>query len=146
VTIVGDAVVRLGRASAAALAAAAVYGVALVMAGFLAPVYESSGASSSAEATHGSATLVDVNGPGVVVVLSVPLLVTLAVGYALWHGSRRGAVAFAWALTGILAAFNLLAMLSIGVFVLPATAALVVACATTRPRSKHPAAAGKPGG
>jgi hypothetical protein len=35
----------------------------------------------------------------------------------------------AWTLTGILAGFTLLAMMSIGVLVLPVTVALVVACA-----------------
>ena len=42
-------------------------------------------------------------------------------------------VAFAWTITMLLALLNLLAMLSIGVFFLPITAALIVACATGRP-------------
>ena len=127
------------------LSIATVYGSALVIAGLLAPVYASTSGSSSGEVTQGSGgTLVSVNGPGAVFVLGVPLLVTLAVRCALWQHSRRRAVAFAWTLTGLLATFNLLAMLSIGVFVLPVTAALTVACATYRPRSKRPASAGHP--
>lgn len=90
-------------------------------------MYESVSTSSSGEVTHGTETLVDVNGPGVVLVVALPLLVTLAVGCALSYGSRRGAVLFARTLTGLLAVFNLLAMLSIGVFLLPVTAALIVA-------------------
>ena len=78
------------------------------------------------------------------ITLGLPLLMTLAVGCALWQGSRRGAIPVAWTLTGLLAVFNLLAMMSIGVFVLPVTAALIVACGTRRPRSKHPRAAEHP--
>lgn len=63
---------------------------------------------------------------------------TLAVGLALWHGSRHGALPLAWAFTGLLGVLNLVAMLSIGVFVLPVTAALIVACATRRPRANAP--------
>jgi hypothetical protein len=50
----------------------------------------------------------------------------------------------AWTLTGLLAAFNLLAMLSIGVFILPITAALIVACGASRPPPTHPRAAEHP--
>jgi hypothetical protein len=39
-----------------------------------------------------------------------------------------------WVLTSILGFFNLLSMLSIGIFVLPTTLALVVACASTERR------------
>jgi hypothetical protein len=131
------AVTRLGQVASWALLVGAIYGAALVVGGFLAPVYKSTGVSSTGEVTHRSETLVDVNGLGVGFVLGLPLLITVVVGFALWQGSWRGAVPFAWALTGLLAAFNLLAMLSIGVFVLPATAALVVACSTSRTRPQH---------
>ncbi len=123
------AVTRLGWVPAAALGAAACFSAAVIMAGFLAPVYESTVVSSSGPATQVSETLVGQNGTGVAVVLVVPLLLTLAVGAALWEADRRPAMRLAWTLTGLLAAGNLLAMLSIGVFVLPVTAALVVACA-----------------
>jgi hypothetical protein len=137
-TIVNAAVTRLGRVALVALVIAAVCGVALVVAGFLFPMYETATEASSGEVTHGTATLVGVNGPGVLAVLGVPLLVTLAVGSALWQGTRRGAVAVAWTLAGLLAAFNVLSMASIGVFFLPVTAALIVACAVRRPRSEQP--------
>ncbi len=143
-TIVNAVVARLGRVASLALLFAALYGAALIVGGFLAPVYESTSGSSSGEATHGTDTLVGVNGLGVVIVLGLPLLMTLAVGCALWQGPRRGAIPVAWTLTGLLAVFNLLAMLSIGVFVVPVTVALIVACGTRRPRSKHPRAAEHP--
>jgi hypothetical protein len=133
-TIVNAAVTRLGRVASVALAIAAVCGVALVVAGFLLPLYETTTEPSSGEVSRDTATLVAVNGPGVLVILVVPLLVTLAVGSALWQGARRGAVTVAWTFAGLQAAFNVVSMASIGVFFLPVTAALLVACAVRRPR------------
>lgn len=122
---------RLGRAASTALLGAAVWGLGLVVAAFLFPAYRSSGMSSSGEPTQGTTTLVGMNGPGVLVVVAVPLLVTLLVGAALLARSRRAALPFAWVLTALLALFNLVGMLTIGAFILPVTAALVVACALT---------------
>ena len=133
---VGEA--RLRRVPAVALPVAAAYGVALVVAAFVLPVYASDSSSSSGETSRGSDTLVGVNGPGVALVLAVPLLVTLAVGFALWQRSRW-ALPITWSLTGLLAALNLLAMLSVGIFVLPVTAALVLACARSRRTARPPA-------
>jgi hypothetical protein len=60
-----------------------------------------------------------------------PLTAAVATGCPLWwQGGRPGAGVLAWAVTAVLACLNLLAMLSIGVFVLPVTLALVVACGT----------------
>jgi hypothetical protein len=140
-TLLNAAVTRLGRVASVALSIAVVGGVALVVAGLFAPMYQTMSESSSGEVTHGTDTLIGVNGPGVLAVLGLPLLGTLAVGSALWHGARRGAVAIAWALAGLLAAFTVLAMASIGMFVAPITAAVLVACAVHRPRSEQPRAA-----
>ena len=129
---------RLGRVPAVALLVAAAYGVALVVAAFVLPVYDSDSSSSTGGTSRASHTLVGVNGSGVAVVLAVPLLVTLAVGFALWLRSRW-ALPIAWSLTGLLAALNLLAMLSVGIFVLPVTAALVLACARSWPPARPPA-------
>ena len=120
----------LGRASSVALLGAAIWGLGLVVAGFLVPAYQSTSMSSSGELTQSSETLVGINGPGVAIVLALPLLVTVLVGCALLLRGRRGAMPVAWALTALLAVFNVLGMLSIGVFVAPVTAALVVACAS----------------
>jgi hypothetical protein len=118
-----------GRASSVALLGAAIWGLGLVVAGFLVPAYQSTEMSSSGELTQSTKTLVGMNGPGVLVVLAVPFLVTLLVASALLARSRRAALPFAWALTALLAVFNLVGMLTVGVFVLPVTAALVGACA-----------------
>jgi hypothetical protein len=122
---------RLGRVPAVALLIAAAYGVALVVAAFTLRVYESDSSSSSGGSSQASDTLVGVNGTGVALVLAVPLFVTVAVGCALALRSRWS-LPIAWTLTGLLAALNLLAVLSVGIFVLPVTAALVVACARSR--------------
>jgi hypothetical protein len=130
---------RLGRFPAVALLAASAYGVALVVAAFVAPVYETDSGSSTGQTGRAYDTLVGENGLGAAAVLAVPLLVTLAVGCALWLGSHRWALPVAWTLTGLLAAANLVAMLSVGVFVLPVTTALVLACARSRPPARPPA-------
>ncbi|MFE9693567.1 hypothetical protein [Micromonospora sp. NPDC005806] len=133
---------RLGRGASVALLLAAAYGIVLVVAGFVAPVYNSETVSASGEVTRGSGTVVGVNGPGAAVGLGVPLLATVLVGCALWLRSMPSA----WALTGLLAGFNLLALASIGLFALPVTAALLVACARCRrqPKQQDPAAAAAP--
>jgi hypothetical protein len=136
----GNAVkTRLGWVPAVALLVAAAHGVALVVAAFVAPVYGTDSSSSSGESSQGSDTLVGVNGLSAAAVLAVPLLVTLAVGCALWLRPHRWALPVAWTLTGLLAAGNLLAMLSVGIFVLPLTTALVLACARSRPAARPPA-------
>lgn len=119
---------RLGRVSSLALLGAAAWGLLLVVAGFLVPAYQSTGMSSSGELTQSSETLVGMNGPGVALVLALPLLVTVLVACALLLRARRAAIPVAWALTALLAVFNVLGMLTIGVFIVPVTAALVVAC------------------
>jgi len=124
---------RLGRVTSWALLIAGLSGGALVVAGFTVPAYESSSVSSSGTTTQGARTLVEVNGLDVLWPLSGPLMVTLVVAAALSQRRRRGALPFAWTLVGLLAVLNLLALLSIGLFLLPVTASLVVACASAGP-------------
>jgi hypothetical protein len=69
------------------------------------------------------------NGDSVLVLLAVPLVITLLVGLALLLSRRRGAFESAWFLTVLLIVFNALALLTFGIVVVPATAALVLACA-----------------
>jgi hypothetical protein len=150
---------RLTRASSVALLIASIYSAALIVAGFVVPMYSSLSASSSPAdssgsvsspvvVSHGSATLVAVNGLGGALVLSIPLLVSLAVGVALWQSARRGAVPIAWTLTWLMVAFNLAGMMTIGMFIIPVTVALLFACSRIQPRPKqhkvttHPAAIG----
>ena len=120
----------LGRLEQVSLAIAAIWGAGLLAAAVLVPVYASVGVSSAGAVSHGSATLVGVNGWRVLLVVGVPLVATAMVGGALWRrGPRQGAGALAWMIAGLLVVFNVLALASIGLFVIPVTAGLVVACA-----------------
>jgi hypothetical protein len=137
---------RLRPVQRVLLALAWCWAAALPVAAALVPAYDSTSVTSSGTATsgndpttvtaavtvtHTTATLLDENGWTVILVTAVPLLVASAVTVALLRRDRRrsGAGPLAWVLTGLLAAGNLAALLSIGVFVLPVTAGLVMACA-----------------
>jgi len=131
VSAVGSLANRFGRFERISLVIALAWGAGLAVAALVVPVYKSSSVSSSGTVPDGSATLVGVNGWGALLVAVAPLAAAMVTGSALWRrAGRQGAGVFAWAVTGLLVCFNLLAMLSIGVFVLPVTLALVVACAT----------------
>jgi thiol:disulfide interchange protein len=131
VSAVGSLGNRFGRFERISLVIALVWGTGLAVAALVVPVYQLSSYSNSGTATDGSATLVGVNGWGALLVTVAPLAAAMVTGWALWRrAGRQGAGVLAWAVTGLLVCFNLLAMLSIGVFVLPVTLALVVACAT----------------
>lgn len=123
-----------------ALAFAVCWSAALLVVAARIPLYSSSTETPTRETIeHHSATLVDVNGSGVLLVVGVPLFATIIVVLALLHRrSRAGAGPIAWTVTGLLAGFNLLAMLSIGPLIVPVTACLVVACAfhEGRPRAE----------
>ena len=134
------------RTSATALSFAVVWSALLVVGALVLPAYstasqsatldDGSGTVSSAPVTTGTETLVGVNGQGVLIVVGIPLVVTLLVAAALAFRRRR----IGWVLTSVLGVFTLLAMMSIGMFILPTTLALVIACAATeRRRVAHPA-------
>jgi hypothetical protein len=125
----GSLVGRLGRVERISLATALVWGIGLIIAAFALPVYQSSGASSSGAFAVGSATLVAVNGWHALIVAAAPLTAAVLIAWALLRrAGREGAGVLAWIVAGLLIGFTLLGMLTVGVFVLPATIALVVAC------------------
>jgi hypothetical protein len=95
--------------------AAAGWAAALLLAAFVAPLYSSEAVDSAGTVTHSSDTLVGVNGAGIALVIAVPLVAVLLGVVALRLGHR----AAAWAIVGVLAAFCLVSLLSIGVFVAP---------------------------
>jgi hypothetical protein len=129
---------RATRVSFGALCVAVLWSLVLVVGAFAVPVYSSEscsatldGSGAQAECVSTSSTLVAVNGLAAVVAAGLPLVVTLLAGVGLRSGSRGGRAA-AWALVGLLAVFTVLALLSIGILLLPTTMALVVACAAAR--------------
>jgi hypothetical protein len=115
------------------LGVAVAWGVALPVGALLVPAYrgasvEMSGGTTSTTTT--SATLVQVNGSGVLVTVSVPLAIAVAVTLLLSRRAPgRGPGVAATALIGLLAAGTVLAMMSIGIFVLPVTVCLALAWA-----------------
>ena len=121
---------RFRRPEWISLAIALASGTGLVIVALLAPVYQSQGVSSSGTMTEGSATLVGVNGWVALLVAGAPLAAAVVTGYGLWRrAGRPGAGVPAWTVTGLLACFNVLAMATIGMFVVPVTVALFAACA-----------------
>jgi hypothetical protein len=122
-----------------ALAVALVWGAGLLVGAALAPAYEMGTATSTGVVVHGSATLVEENGPGVMLVVAVPLVAAAIVGLVLGRRrAMRGAGPVAWTCAGLLAGFNLLALASIGLFILPVTVCLLVACATRQAHGRVP--------
>jgi hypothetical protein len=130
VSAIGSLDRRFRRLEWISLAIALASGTGLVIAALLAPVYQSQSVSSPGAMTNGSATLVAVNGWGALLVAGAPLAAAVVTGYGLWRrAGRPGAGILAWTVTGLLACFNVLAMATIGVFVVPVTVALFAACA-----------------
>ena len=126
---VGSLARRFGRLEWISLAIALACSTGLVIAALLAPVYQSQSVSSSGVTANGSATLVGVNGWRALLIAGVPLAAAAVAGYGLWRrAGRPGAGVLAWTVTGLLACFNVLAMATIGVFVVPVTIALFAAC------------------
>ena len=134
-------VADLGRGAGISLGVAVTWSVVLVLAAFTVPVYSGESASSDGVTTTDTATLVGENGLGVLVVVATPLVLTLLVAGCLafvpWPRGRT----LGWVVTALMGALNLLAMLTVGLFMLPVTLALVIACATshdpTHPSRDH---------
>lgn len=125
------AVDRTGRVRIAALGFAVLWSALLPVGGLTLPLYGTASESTTdgpfSGSLSGSATLVAVNGGGVLVVLLVPLLVSVLVAAFQAVGTPPATVA-AWLLTAALFGLTAIAMLSIGIFVLPVPIALALAC------------------
>lgn len=122
--------------------AAFAWGVALLVAAFLVPVYTSTSDSgpTGANALAASSTLVGVNGLGVLVPVAIPALLAGVIGFALHRKCSRGSRAsgrLAWALTWLLVAVSVLTGFTIGIFVLP-LAGLLVGAACLTPSGARP--------
>ena len=82
-----------------------------------------------AEATRTSATLVEVNGLYVLLLLLVPILLTGSALFSILFAHKRQVIRMAmlWTPIVLLVGFCLLAIFSIGIFYLPAALAVLVA-------------------
>jgi hypothetical protein len=112
------------------LGAAIAWGLALPVLAVVLPAYRGESVEMSSDGTtvttSTSATLAQVNGWQAVLVVSVP--VAIAIGVALLLGFRdpgRGPGVPATVLVGVLTVGTVLAMLTIGIYVVPVTACLV---------------------
>lgn len=132
----------LGRGTRVALVVAFGWGVALLVAAAAVPTYSSTSSTSSVSGTgsvthtftHSSTTLVDQEGPSVLVPVAIPLVAAGAVACILRRRraqGRPGAGAVAWTVVAVLGILDLLGAMSIGLFMVPVTIALAVACALT---------------
>jgi hypothetical protein len=114
----------------------------IVLAGAM-PFYSS---SVSGQASSGpvvgqestSTSLVEVNGPHVLVIIAIPLMITIAVfGILLIRGVERGPGAVAWTMIGLLSVITIAGMLTIGPLILPTTAGLGTACGIRQVRRRR---------
>ena len=124
-----------GRRAFVLTVLAFVWSVGLLVAALVVPVYSCSGSCS------GGGTLVGGNGLGVLLVLAMPVVLTAVVWTALWrkcsHGGRTSSCV-AWLGVSVLSVLCLLAVLSIGIFVVPV--AVLLACAVSSTPSGSPRA------
>jgi hypothetical protein len=125
--------VGMGRGERIALGGAFCWSVLLLIGAYVLPVYQgevstqrSNGRVHSRET---SATLVEMHGSGALIAVAVPLAATLLVTLALLaQDPGQNAGPLAWTLVILLGGFNVLALLTIGIFLLPTTICLLVAC------------------
>jgi hypothetical protein len=110
--------------------AAFVWSVGLIVAGLVLPVYDGQTVSNSNGLTLTTATLVQHNGIRVLVALVIPALGSVAVALAMARRHTldpRWSGPVAWLAVAVVAVEAGVAMLSIGVFILPVAILLAVA-------------------
>ncbi len=109
--------------------AALVWSLGLLVAALIAPVYSTSSTSDVNGVTLGNATLVQVNGAWVLILVGIPAAMSAVVIVALRarrSGARWGAP-LAWTAIALLTAEALVGFMTIGLFIVPAIVLLVVA-------------------
>lgn len=134
---------RLERTSRILLAVAAAWAAGLLVAALAVPFYagqatsatRSPGGALTTETAASHATLLAVDGPGVLLPLSGPLVAVALVSVALSRRRRAGRAGpgpVATTVVVALLALTALGMLTVGVFFLPVDVALAVACSRAR--------------
>ena len=118
--------------------AAVAWGVVLLVGAATLPAYSGTSVSVACpgcpevRSERTTQTLLQVNGPGVLLPVGFPLVVSALVTITLWRG--RPSKAAAWVLIGLLWPFTLAAIFSIGTFLAPATLLLTLAAVLSRTR------------
>lgn len=145
-----------GRTTSIALVVAALASSLVLIGAFTAPVYSTAGVSGTLSPTgemvevvsEGTSTIAGTNGALGAGVVAIPLVATLLVSLLLWPAGSRGLRVAAYAVVALLGAFTILSLMSIGIFLLPVTVALLVACVardtqpSVRPLATSPAPPG----
>jgi hypothetical protein len=135
---------RRNRLASRLILVAAAWSLGLLIAASVLPVYNGESISNTAGVTFTSTTLVASQGAWVLIPAVIPLLlcgvVWLGVRRERTRGDRLGARG-AWVAIGLLGVFALLAILSIGGFVIPAMILLARAVVLTTPPPSPAAAA-----
>jgi hypothetical protein len=125
---------RAGRQAFWLTVAAFVWSAALVGAAFVLPLYGGSSTSSTGAHSSASLTLVQVNGPRVLIPMGFPLIIVALVWAALHRKCSRGGRVpgyAAWTFVGMLAAGCLVAIASVGLLIVPVAGLLWCAAAIT---------------
>jgi hypothetical protein len=123
-----------GRLAFAATAGAFLWSGALVAAAFGLATSTGRTADSTGSVVTTRMTLVEVNGPWVLVPVGVPLVLTAVAWFALHRtcsGRGRAFRRVAWCCVGMLSAFSVVGAASVGPFVAPAVALLAVGASLT---------------
>jgi hypothetical protein len=111
------------------LGAAAVFDLAALVALFEVPFGTVTTGSSDGPTVVTHPTLVETNGTGIAWIVVASLLVPCVLAVSFLLRRKPGAGVVAWALGSALAVMCVLGLLSIGLFMAPAAAAVLFACA-----------------
>jgi hypothetical protein len=141
---------RQGRRATRLVTAAFIWSIGLILAALFVPV-QGQAVTTPDGPTLTTLTLVHQKGGWVLIPVAVPALASAVVAAALWMGrSRRSRASgpVAWSATGVLAAFALLSIPSIGFFIVPVVALLAWATRVSpaAPTSSRRAAAQRSAG
>jgi hypothetical protein len=109
---------------------ALVWSLGLVLAALLMPAVDGQTVSNSQGLTLTSATLAEADGAVILIPVLIPAIAAIAVAESIRRRRGRGrdrSATVAWVMIGLLGALALLTILSIGAFVAPVIALLVIA-------------------
>lgn len=125
--------VKLRPGVVVALGFALIWSVALLVAAFVFPVYSVETTTDSGTTTSG-ASLVEVNGTGVIGIVAAPLVASIVVTVLVVMRRRRPVLGgLAWVAVAGIGVLALAGLPSIGLLMIPVVGALALAVALSRP-------------